>query len=77
MFRRLGVTTEYHVGLSVYSSTKAGIHLLTKYLLKENKDLSHCFEKIPIIMAGNMEDAARPKARATVCAANPGGFKPR
>jgi len=33
--------------------------------------------KIPIINAGNIDEAARPKANATVPAANPGGFKPR
>ena len=34
-------------------------------------------ENIPIINAGNIDDAAKPKANATVPAANPGGFKPR
>ena len=33
--------------------------------------------KIPIISAGKIDDAASPKARATVPAAKPGGFKPR
>ena len=34
-------------------------------------------EWMPIMMAGNSELAAIPKARATVPAAKPGGFKPR
>ncbi len=34
-------------------------------------------EKIPIISAGKIDDAARPKAIATVPAANPGGCRPR
>ena len=34
-------------------------------------------EKMPIMIAGNSELAAIPKANATVPAANPGGFKPR
>ena len=33
-------------------------------------------EKMPIMIAGNSELAARPKAKATVWAANPGGFMP-
>jgi hypothetical protein len=35
------------------------------------------FEKIPIISAGKIDAAARPKASATVCAAKPGGLSPR
>ena len=31
---------------------------------------------MPIISTGKIELAARPKARATVCAAKPGGFRP-
>src|SRR3546814_20916959 len=33
-------------------------------------------EKMPIMIAGNSEFAASPKAKATVWAANPGGFMP-
>src|SRR3546814_20073401 len=33
-------------------------------------------EKMPIMIAGNSELAASPKAKATVWAANPGGFMP-
>src|SRR5690606_14941309 len=33
-------------------------------------------EKMPIMIAGNSELAASPKANATVWAANPGGFMP-
>ena len=33
-------------------------------------------ENIPIISAGKIDDAARPKASATVWAAKPGGFNP-
>jgi hypothetical protein len=33
--------------------------------------------KMPIINAGKIDDAARPKAMATVPAAKPGGFSPR
>ncbi len=34
-------------------------------------------EKIPSRMAGKKEAAARPKAKATTCATNPGGLIPR
>ena len=34
------------------------------------------FEKMPIISAGKIEAAARPKASATVWAAKPGGLMP-
>jgi hypothetical protein len=33
--------------------------------------------KMPIISAGKIDDAARPKARATVPAAKSGGLNPR
>ena len=32
--------------------------------------------KIPRIIAGKKEEAARPNANATTCATNPGGFNP-
>ena len=35
------------------------------------------FEKIPNKIAGKKEDAARPKARATVAATKPGGLTPK
>ena len=35
------------------------------------------FEKIPIMSAGKIDDAASPKASATVPAAKSGGLKPR
>ena len=35
------------------------------------------FEKIPIIIAGKIEEAARPNARATTWAAKPGGLRPK
>ena len=34
-------------------------------------------EKIPRMIAGKNEAAARPKARATTAATNPGGFIPK
>ena len=34
------------------------------------------FEKIPIMIVGNSDAAARPNAMATTCAAKPGGFRP-
>ncbi len=33
-------------------------------------------KKIPIISVGKMDEAAIPNAKATVCAANPGGLIP-
>ena len=33
--------------------------------------------KMPIISAGKIDEAARPKASATTCAAKPGGCSPR
>ena len=35
------------------------------------------FEKIPIIRAGKIDEAANPKARATVPAAKSGGLNPK
>ena len=59
-------------GLAAALSTAAGL------LLVISTSIAHdLFKKIPIIIAGKKEAAAKPKAKATTCATNPGGLIPK